>query len=37
MKKITRIVGLVALIILSIMTSSTFAASSDETGYSPKM
>jgi predicted ester cyclase len=37
MKKVTRSVGLVALIILSIMISSTFAASSDESGYSPKM
>jgi hypothetical protein len=39
MKKMTRSVGLVAVIILSFMISSTltFAASSDESGYSPEM
>jgi|CryBogDrversion2_1035201.scaffolds.fasta_scaffold01001_2 predicted ester cyclase len=37
MKKMTHRVGLVAVIILSFMISSTFAASSDESGYSPEM
>jgi hypothetical protein len=37
MKKIARRVGLVALMILSFMISSTFAASSDKSNYSPKM
>ena len=37
MKKMTRSVGLVALVILSFMIFPTFAASSDKSGYSPKM
>jgi predicted ester cyclase len=37
MKKMTHRVGLVAVIILSFMISSAFAASSDESGYSPEM
>ncbi|MEN6318415.1 MAG: ester cyclase [Syntrophaceae bacterium] len=37
MKKITLSVGLVALIILCFTISSTFAASPDKSGYSPKM
>ncbi len=37
MKKMTCNSGLAALIILSFMISSTFAASSDKSGYSPKM
>jgi len=37
MKEMARSVGLVALIILSFMISSTFAASSDKSNYSPKM
>ena len=37
MKKMARSVSLVAVIILSFLISSTFAASSDKSSYSPKM
>ena len=37
MKKMAWSVGLVALMILSFMISSTFAASSDKSNYLPKM